>query len=156
MDKIFPGVHLSVNIKMTQYDTLNVKLSNAQLNKLKSAIKNKTRVTLKLSANIIGDSNDGNNFPHKLLLTDTQVSRLRKAFVNNSSINIKLSKTQLHKIGKSGGFLGRRLGPILNTGLPLIGNALNIIKTNGSSISIRRSYSKENLWIRNYNINNSK
>ena len=39
-----------------------------------------------------------NNFPHKLLLTNTQVSKLRKAFANNSSANIKLSKTQLHKI----------------------------------------------------------
>ena len=50
--------------------------------------------------------------------------RLHKAFANNSSANIKLSKTQLHKIGQSGGFLGRLLGPSLKTGLPLIGNVL--------------------------------
>ena len=67
---------------MTQYNTLNVELSNSQLNKLKSAIKNGTRVTLDLSSNIIGDSNDENNFPHKLLLTNTQVSKLPKAFPN--------------------------------------------------------------------------
>ena len=73
---------------MSQYNTLNVKLSNSQLNKLKSAIKNGTKVTLRLSSNVFGDSNDENNFPHKLLLTNTQVSRLRKAFANDSSANI--------------------------------------------------------------------
>ena len=61
---------------MTQYNTLNVKLSNSQLNKLKSGIKNGTEVTLKISSNVVGDSNDENNFPHKLLLTTTQVSRI--------------------------------------------------------------------------------
>ena len=52
---------------MTQYNNLNVKLSNSQLNKLKSGIKNNTEVTLKISSNVVGDSNDQNNFPHKLL-----------------------------------------------------------------------------------------
>ena len=66
---------------------------NSQLNKLKSGIKNGTEVTLKISSNGVGDSNDENNLPHKLLLTNTQVSKLRKAFANNSSANIKLSKT---------------------------------------------------------------
>ena len=56
-------------------------------------------------------------------MTNTYVSRLRKAFSNFSSTNIKLSKTQLHKIGQSG-VLGRLLGPLLKTGLPLIGNVL--------------------------------
>ena len=67
------------------------------MNKLKLGIKNGTEVTLETSSNAIGDSNDENNFPHKLL-TNTQVSKLQKAFGNNSSANIKLSKTQLHKI----------------------------------------------------------
>ena len=58
---------------MTQYNTLNVKLSNSQLNKLKSGIKDNTEVTLKISSNVVGDSNNENNFPHKLLLTNTQV-----------------------------------------------------------------------------------
>ena len=87
---------------MTQYNTLNVKLSNSQINKLKSIIKNNTKVTLKISSNIIGDSNDENNFLHKFLLPNTQVLRLCKVFANNSSANIKLSKTQLHNIGQSG------------------------------------------------------
>ena len=82
---------------MTQCSTLNVKLSNLQLNKQKSWIKNNTEVTLKISSNAIGDSNDENNFPQKLLLTNTQVSRLRKAFAYNSSI----IKIILHKIVKN-------------------------------------------------------
>ena len=109
---------------MTQYNTLNVKLFNSQLNKLKSAIKNAIEVTLNLSSNIVADSNDENNFLHKLLLTNTQVSRLRKAFANNFSANIKLSKIQLHKIGQWGGFLSKLLGPLLYTGLPIITNVL--------------------------------
>ena len=64
---------------MTQYNTLNVKLSNSQFNKLKSGIKNNIEVTLKLPSNVIGDSNNENNFPHKFLSLNTQVSRLCKA-----------------------------------------------------------------------------
>ena len=75
---------------MTQYNTLNVNLSNLQLNELKSRIKNGTQVTWKLSLNVVGDSKD-DNFSHKLLLTDTQVSRIRKAFANGSSANKKIS-----------------------------------------------------------------
>ena len=74
--------------KMTQYKALNVKLSNSQLNKLKSRIKNGTEITLKILSNVIGDSNDENNLPHRLLLTNTQVSRLREAFENNSSATV--------------------------------------------------------------------
>ena len=59
-----------------------------------------------------------------MLLTNTQVLRLRKAFANGLSANTKLSKTQMHKIGQSGGFLGRLLGPLLKIELPLIGNVL--------------------------------
>ena len=74
---------------------------------------------------LAGDSNDENNFPHKLLLTNTQVSKICNIFANGSSANIKLSKTQLHKIGQSGKFLGRLLGPLLKCGLLLTGNYLN-------------------------------
>ena len=63
---------------MTQYNTLNVKLSNSQLNELKSGIKIGTEVTLKFSPNVVGDSNDETNFPHRLLLTNTQALRLLK------------------------------------------------------------------------------
>ena len=77
---------------MTQYNTFNVKVSNYQVNKLKSGIKIVTELTLKNSSNVVGDSSDENNFPHKLLITNTQVSNLRKAFSSNLSANIKLSK----------------------------------------------------------------
>ena len=99
---------------MTQYNRLNVKLSNSQLNKLRSAIKNEIEVVLRLSPNMIGDSNDEANFPHKLLLTDRQIYSIRKAFSNNSPTDIKFSKTQLSKMIKSGGFLGKLLGSLLN------------------------------------------
>ena len=85
---------------MTQYNTLNVKLSYSQLNKLKSGIKNSTELALKISLNAVGESNNENNFSHKLLLTSTQFSKIRTAFANGSSANTKLSKTQSHKIGQ--------------------------------------------------------
>ena len=74
-----------INIKMTQYNSLNVKLSNSQLNKFKSAIKNKTEVVLRLSSNMIGDNET--NFLHKLLLINRQVANLRKAFANQQISN---------------------------------------------------------------------
>ena len=79
---------------------------------------------MKLSPTAVNDSSDENNFPYKLLLTNTQVTRLRQAFANGFSANIKQSKTQLHKIGQSGGFLGRLFGPLLKTILPLVKNLL--------------------------------
>ena len=107
---------------MTQYNSLNVKLSNSQLNKLKSAIKNETRVALILSSNMVGD--DETNFPHTLLLTKRQVENLRKVFANKSPADIKLSKTQLTKMIQSGGFFSRLLGPLLKRGLILIKNVI--------------------------------
>ena len=80
---------------------------------------------------MIGDNEA--NFPHKLLLTNTQVSNLRKAFANNSSADIKLSKTQLSKMIQSREFFGRLLGPLLKTGLPLI---KNVIKPLAKSVLI--------------------
>ena len=98
---------------MTQYNSFNVKLSNSQLNKLKSSIKNK---------------NNNTNFPHELLLTNRQVANIRKAFANHSSIDIKLSKTQLSKMLQSGGFLGNLLGklagPLIKVAMPLAKNVL--------------------------------
>ena len=107
---------------MTQYNSWNVKLSNSQLSKLESAIKNETEIVLRLSSNMIGDNET--KFPQTLLLTNTQVLHLRKVFANHSSADIKLSKTQLSKMIQSGGFLSRLLGPLLKTGLPLIKNVI--------------------------------
>ena len=78
---------------MTLYNSLNIKLSISQLNKLKSAIKNKAEVVLRLSSNMVINSNDETNFPHKLLLTNRQVENLHKAFANYLSTGIKLSNT---------------------------------------------------------------
>ena len=132
---------------MTQYNSLNIKLSNSQLNKLKLEIKNKTEVVLRLS----------------LLLINRQVLSICKSFVNNSSADIKLSKTQLSKMIQSGGFLNRLLGPLLKTGLPLI---KHVIKPLAKSVLIplglttaaqqqMQEYIK-NIRIREYNTNNIK
>ena len=103
---------------MTQYNSLNVKLSNSQFSKLKSVIKNKTEVVLILSSNMIGD--DETN----LSLNNRQVANLRKAFVDKSTNDIKSSKTQICKMIQSGRFLGRLIRPLLKTGLPLIKNVI--------------------------------
>ena len=118
---------------MTQYNSLNVKLSNSQLNKLKSSIKNETDVVLRMSSNMVSNSNDNTNFPHELLLTNRQVANICKAFANHSSINIKLSKSQLSKMIQSGGLLGKLLGPLLKTGLPLM---KSVIKPLAKSVLI--------------------
>ena len=88
---------------MTQYNILNVKLSNSQFNKLKSGIKDETDVVSKLSSNMIGNStelhsDDETNFPNKLFLTNRQVANLRRPFANHTPTDIKLSKTQLSKL----------------------------------------------------------
>ena len=105
---------------MTQCNSLYVKLSNLQPDKLKSAIKNKTDVILRLSSNMIGNSDDETNFPHKLLLTNRQVTNLRKGCASHLSTDIKLPKTQLSKMIQLGYFIGRILGLLLKTGLPLM------------------------------------
>ena len=106
---------------MTEYNSLNVKLSDSQLNKLKSAIKNETNVTLRISSNMVSNSNDNTNFPHKLFLTDRQVANIRNSFANNLSTDIKFSKTQLLKMSQSGGFLGNLLsklaGPLMKVAI---------------------------------------
>ena len=91
-------------------------MSNSQLNKLKSRIKNGTKVTETFNKYYWWF------YWSKLLLTDTQVSKICKAFANGSSPKVKLSKTHLCKTRQSVGFLGWLLGPLLNIGMPLIRN----------------------------------
>ena len=76
---------------------------------------------------MVGNSNDNTNFPHELLLTNTQVENIRKAFANHSPTDINLSKTQLSKMIQSGGFLGKLLGPLLKTGLPLMKSVIKAL-----------------------------
>ena len=98
---------------MVKYSNVNVKLSDAQLKKLKTAVKNKTGTTLRISLKMF----NGNDSPHESLLTIRQKTKLRNAFNDNISTDLKLSRAQISKIIQSGGFLGRLLGPLLKTGL---------------------------------------
>ena len=113
---------------MTQYNSLNVKLSSSQLNKLKSSIKNENDVVLRISSNLVSNSNDNTNFPHELLLTNRQVANICKAFAKNTSTDIKLSKTHLSKMIQSGRFLGNLLGklagPLMKVAMLLAKNVL--------------------------------
>ena len=109
--------------KITQYNRLNVKLSNSKLNKIKSAIKKWKW----------GSFETKNNFSHELLLNIRQVANLWKTFANNSLNDIKLSKTQLSKMIQSGKFLGRLFGPLLKAGLLLM---KNVIKPLAKSVLI--------------------
>ena len=101
---------------MVEYTKVNAKLSNCQLKKLKDTVRNNTGTTLRISLKMF----NGDNLPHELLRTTRQKTKIRNAFNNTTSTNIKLSKAQINKIIQSGGFLGKLLGPLLKTGLPLI------------------------------------
>ena len=141
---------------MTKYNSLNVNLSNSQLNKLKSAIKNGTNVVLRLSSNMVGNSDDETYFPHKLLLTNTQTLSLRKAFNNHTSADIKFSKAQLTKMQK-GGF-SKILMPLLKSGLPLLKfvvKPLGMLGLAAAASATDTAINKKNTWTwKSYNINN--
>ena len=103
---------------------MNAKLTDTQLRKLKTTVKNKTGTALRMSLKIF----DGNDLPHELLLTTRQKTKLRNAFNNNMSTDLKLSKAQISKIIQSGGFLGSLLsklaGPLMKVAVPLAKNIL--------------------------------
>ena len=103
---------------------MNAKLTDKQLKQLKTAVKDKTGTTLRMSLKMF----DGNDLPHKLLLTTRQRTKLRNAFNNNMSTDLKLSKAQISKIIQSGGFLGSLLsklaGPLMKVAIPLAKNVL--------------------------------
>ena len=82
---------------MTRYNRVNVKLSRPQLNKLKAAIQNENDVVITLSPNMIGDSNDKTNFPDELLLTERQVSSIRRAFSNIYQLILNFQKLNYRK-----------------------------------------------------------
>ena len=107
---------------MVEYSQVNVKLSDAQLKKLKTAVKKKTGTTLRMSLKML----DGNDLSHELLLTTRQKTKLRNAFNNNMWNDLTLSKAQISKIIQSGGFLGSLLnklvGPLIKVAIPLAKN----------------------------------
>ena len=109
---------------MVNYSKVNVKLTDTQLKKLKTAVKNKTGTILRMSLKIL----DGNDLPRELLLTTRQKTKLRDAFDNNIWTLIKLSKAQISKIIQSGGFLGslssKLAVPALKVAVPLSKNIL--------------------------------
>ena len=135
---------------MTQYNGLNVKLSNSSI---KSSIKNETDVVLRISSNMVGNSNE-------LLLTNRQVANIRKAFANHSSSDIKLSKTQLSKMIQSGGFLGKLLGklpgPLMEVAMPLAKNVLAPLGLSAAMSAIDGSIKKKYAWFWSDNFNNFK
>ena len=106
---------------MVECNTVNAKLSDSQLNKLKRAVKNKQGTTLRMNIKML----NGNNLPHELLLTTRQTTKLRNAIENNMSTDVKLSKAQISKIMRSGGFLGSLLSKIAG---PLIKAAVSLAK----------------------------
>ena len=109
---------------MVEYSKVNVRLSGTRLKKPKTAVKNKTGKTLRINLKMF----NGNNFPHELLLTRRQKTKLRNALSNNMSTDLKLSKAQISKIIQSGGFLGSLLsklaGPLMKVAIPLAKNDL--------------------------------
>ena len=109
---------------MVEYNIINAKLSDSQLNKSKSAVKKKQGTTLRMSAIKFKE----NNLPHELLLTTWQITKLKNAIENNMATDIKLSKAQISRVIQSGGFLGKLLGPLLKTEFPLL---ISVIKPLG-------------------------
>ena len=146
MNKIIVNLN---TYKTTQYNNLNVKLSNSQLSKIKSSIKYETDVVLRISSNMVGNSSDNTNFPHELLLTNRQVANIRKAFAKNTSTDIKLLKTQLSKMIQSGGFLGILLGklagPLREAAMPLAKNVLAPLGLSAAMSAVDGSIKKKML-----------
>ena len=127
---------------MVEYNTVNVKLSNSQMNKLKSAVKNNKGATFRMNARIF----NGNNLAHELLLTTRQTTKLRNAIENNLQTDIKLPKARISKIIQSGGFLGKILGPLLKTGLPLLKSVikpLGLLRLTAASSAIDAGIQKK-------------
>ena len=140
---------------MVEYNTVNVKLSDTEVKKIKNAVKNKTGTTLKINLKKF----NGNNLPHELLLTTRQKTKVRNAFNNNMSTNLKLSKAHISKIIQSGRFLGSLLsklaGPSMKIAVPL---AKNVLAPSGLQLLLRLLMLefKKNTWSWKYDFNNFK
>ena len=127
---------------MVEYNTVNVKLSNSQRNKLKNSVKKKQGTTLRMNARMF----NVNNLPHELFLTIRQTTKLSNAIESNMSTDIKLSQAQISKIIQSGGFLGKILGPLLKTGLQLLKSVikpLGLLGLTAASSAIDAEFQKK-------------
>ena len=141
---------------MVAYSTVNVKLTERQLKQLKTAVKNKTRTTLRISLKMF----DENDLPHALLLTTRQKMKLRNAFNSNMSTDLKLSKAQISKIIQSGGFLGLLLsklaGPLMKVAIPLAKNVLAPLGITAATSAIDAGIQKKILCFVNNSFHNFK
>ena len=128
---------------MVEYSKVNVKLSDTQLKKLKTAVKDKTGTTLRMSLKMF----NGNDLPHELLLTTRQKTKLRNAFNNNMPTNLKLSRAQISKIILSGGLLGPLLsklaGPLMKIAIPLAKNVLAPLRITAAASAIDAGIQKK-------------
>ena len=128
---------------MVEYVKVNVKLSDTQLKKLKTAVKNKTGTTLRVSSKMF----DGNDLPHELLLITRQKARIRNAFNNNMSTDLKFSKAQISKIIQSGGFLwsllSKLVGPLMKVAIPLAKNVLAPLRITAAASTIDAGIQKK-------------
>ena len=122
---------------------LNVNLSDAQLKKLKTAVKKKTRKTLKLSLKML----HGNDLPHELLLTARQKTKLRNELNNTMSTDLALSKAQISKLIQSGGFLwsllSKLVGPLMKVAIPLAKNVLAPLEITAAASAIDERIQKK-------------
>ena len=143
---------------MVEYSKVNVKSSDTQLKKLKTAVKNKAGTTLRMNLKML----DGNDLPHELLLAARQKTKLRNAFTNNMSTDLKLSKAQIFKIIQSGGFLrlllNKLAGLLMKVEIPLAKNVLALlgITAAASAIDAGIQKKKKKKWFWNNNFNNCK
>ena len=130
-------------IQLVEYNKINVKLSDMQLKKLKTAVKDKTGATLGITLKIL----NGNDMPHELLLTTRQKTKLRNAFNNIMSTDLKLSKAQISKIIQSAGFLGSLLsklaGPLMKVAIPLAKKILTLLGITAASSAIDAGFLKK-------------
>ena len=129
---------------MVEYNEVNIKFSDSQLNKLKTAVKNQTGVTLRMNIKIFY----GNNLPHELLLTTRQKTKLRNAFENSMPTDINLSKSQISNVIQSGGFscsfFSKLTGSLMTVAVPLEKNILTPLGITAAA------------WFWNSNLNNFK
>ena len=130
---------------MAEYNKVNVKLSDTQLKKLKTAVKNKRVTALRISLKMF----NGNYLPHQLLLTTRQKTKLRNSFNNNMSTDLKFPKAQISKITQSGGFLGSLLsklpGPLMKVAIPFAKSVLAPLGITAASSSIDAGIEKKNM-----------
>ena len=141
---------------MVEYSKVNVKLSDTQLKKLKTAVKDKTGTTLRISLKMF----NGKDLPHELLLTTIQKTKVRNAFNDNMSTDLKLSKAQISKIIQSGGSLGslsKLAAPLMKVAIPLAKNVLAPLGITAAASTIDAGIPKKgNTWFWNNNFNNFK